>query len=145
MADPSEPTVLAWTRLVRAHTAALGRIERALKAADLPSLDWYDVLLELERAGPQRPKVLQARLLLAQPNLSRLIDRMVGAGVVARRAFEADRRGQIVAVTHAGRALRRRMWPVYARALQAAVGDRLGDDDAATLAALLERLTAAPD
>lgn len=134
--------MLAWARLVRAHTAALSHIEQALKAAALPGLDWYDVLLELERAGPQRPKALQARLLLAQPNLSRLIDRMVLAGVVERRTFEADRRGQIVAVTSAGQALRRRMWPTYAHAIQAAVGEKLGDEDAATLAALLERLTA---
>lgn len=141
MSTPSPAAVLAWSRLVRAHDAALGSIESALKATGLPPLEWYDVLLELERAGPLRPRDLQARLLLAQSNLSRLLDRMVGAGVVERQPCEEDGRGQIVAITDAGRALRRSMWPVYAGAIEAAVGSRISDAEAAALADLLSRIS----
>ena len=76
--EPSEETVTAWARLVRAEQTVLGRIEAALKAADLPPLSWYDVLLELGRAedGRLRPLELERRTLLAQYNASRLIDRM---------------------------------------------------------------------
>ena len=140
MPKPSDDAVLAWSRLVRAHDAALGSIERALKAEDLPPLEWYDVLLELERAGPLRPRDLQGRLLLAQYNLSRLLDRMAAAGAVEKRACPEDLRGHVVAVTEEGRALRQRMWPVYAGAIEAAVGGRLSDDGAAMLAELLRRL-----
>ena len=141
MPKPSEAAVLAWSRLVRAHNAALGTVEKALKAEGLPPLEWYDVLLELERAGPLRPRDLQGRLLLAQYNLSRLLDRMAAAGTVEKQACAEDGRGQLVAITEAGRALRHRMWPIYADAIEAAVGIKLRGDEAGTLADLLQRLS----
>lgn len=140
VSEPSEAAVLAWARLVRAHQAALTTVEAALKAAGHPPLEWYDVLLELERAGPLRPRDLQARLLLAQSNLSRLLDRMAAAGTVERRSCDDDGRGCLVAATDAGRALRRRMWPAYAGAIETAVGRRLNDDEAGMLADLLGQL-----
>src|SRR5215471_13976414 len=116
---PSEIVVRAWARLMKAQQLALGIIEQDLKAAGLPPLVWYDVLLEVERAGGEglRPFELERAMLLAQYNLSRLIDRMVAAGLVERRPCDDDGRGHKVAVTDAGRAMRRRMWPVYARAI----------------------------
>ena len=140
VSDPSEAAVLAWARLVRAHQTALSAVETALKAAGHPPLEWYDVLLELERAGPLRPRDLQARLLLAQSNLSRLLDRMAVAGAVERRSCVDDGRGHLVSATVAGRALRRRMWPAYAGAIEMAVGTRLKDDEAGLLADLLARI-----
>ncbi|MFX8141405.1 helix-turn-helix domain-containing protein, partial [Acinetobacter baumannii] len=83
------------------------------KAAGLPKLEWYDVLLELERGGPLRPRDLQARLLFAQYNLSRLLDRMVAAGLVGREACPDDHRGALIAITDTGRKLRKRMWLTY--------------------------------
>src|SRR5436190_6178622 len=74
----------AWTQLIRAHRSALCSVEKALRAADLPPLEWYDVLLELKRGGPLRPRDLQDRLLLAQYNLSRLLDRMEADALVTR-------------------------------------------------------------
>ena len=142
----SDAAVTAWARLLRAHATALGRVEGALKRAGLPQLAWYDVLLETERApAGLRPKELEARMLLAQYNLSRLLDRMAAAGVVERRSCDDDRRGLLVAMTEEGRKLRRRMWPVYARAIEAAVGARLSGAEAATLAALLGQLYGADE
>lgn len=139
---PSEATIRAWARLMKAQHRALGAIEGALKAAGLPPLAWYDVLLETERAGKDglRPFELERAMLLAQYNLSRLVDRIEAAGYVERRPCADDGRGQLIAVTEAGRAMRRRMWPVYARAIEAAVGQRLSDKQATTLAELLARL-----
>ncbi len=142
MTRPSDAAILAWTRLVRAHATALARVQAALKAAELPSLEWYDILLELERGGAMRPRDLQAKLLLAQYNLSRLLERMVGAGLVERAPCEGDRRGLIVRVTARGRSLRRRMWPIYAAAIEGAVGAKLDDEDAAALAGLLRAVGA---
>jgi DNA-binding MarR family transcriptional regulator len=140
MPMPCDATILAWTRLMRAHRAALARAEQALKDQGLPGLEWYDVLLELERAGPLRPRDLQKGLLLAQYNLSRLLDRMAEAGLIERRSCPQDGRGQFVAVTAEGRKLRQRTWPVYAGAIQSAIGARLGPAEAAELAELLGRL-----
>jgi hypothetical protein len=49
-------------------------------------------------------------------------------------------RGHIVAITEAGRDLRRRIWPVYAGAINDAVGARRSQADTVTLADLLRRL-----
>lgn len=139
---PSDSAVRAWARLVRAHRAALGVVEARLKAAGLPGLDWYDALLELERAGATglRPFELQKELLFAQYNLSRLVDRLDAAGHVARKASAADGRGQVLTITASGRALRRRMWAVYAEAIEAAIGRHLADAEAGRLGDLLARL-----
>jgi DNA-binding MarR family transcriptional regulator len=138
---PSETVVRAWTRLTRAQRQALTAIEQALGAAKLPSLAWYDVLLELERAGGTlRPFELEREMLLAQYNLSRLIDRMEQAGYVERRALTEDRRGQLIVITAAGKSLRRRMWSVYGPAIQAAVGAHLSPKQVDTLNTLLGTL-----
>lgn len=146
---PSDETVAAWTALMRAQRRALGVIEAALKAAGLPALAVYDALLEIERAGEEglRPFQLEPRLLLPQYGLSRLLDRLAADGLVRRRPAPKDRRGHVVVISPQGRALRARMWPVYARALERAFGCRLDPGEAATLAKLLRRVAAeqAPD
>ena len=128
-------------QLIRAHRSALGSVERALRTADLPPLEWYDVLLELERGGPLRPRDLQDRLLLAQYNLSRLLDRMEAEELVSREPCSEDARCKWVRASDAGKALRQRMWPVYAEAIEAALGAKLGTAEAQRLAQLLSRLS----
>lgn len=134
----------AWVQLVRAHRSALCSVEKALRAADLPPLEWYDVLLELEGGGPLRPRDLQERLLLAQYNLSRLLDRMEADGLVTRERCSDDARCQWVQATAEGEALRRRMWPVYADAIRTAVEARLTKAQAAQLGDLLGKLSRCP-
>ncbi len=139
---PSQTVVRAWARLMKAQRSALASIEHALKAAGLPPLDWYDVLLEVERAGDNglRPFELERAMLLAQYNLSRLVDRIERAGYVERRVCEEDGRGQLIVITAAGRAIRRKMWPVYAKAIESAVGQHLTGKEAEALDSLLGKL-----
>jgi len=140
--SPSEAVVHAWTRLVRAQATVLAAVEADLKAAGFPPLAWYDVLLELSRRDGLRPFEIEARVLLAQYNLSRLLDRLQAAGYVDRRPCPEDGRGQIVLITTAGRELQKRMWPTYRTAIARHVGDRLSEAEAETVARLLEKLTA---
>jgi DNA-binding MarR family transcriptional regulator len=142
--SPSESTVRAWARLMKVQQKALGEIEDALAKAKLPPLSWYDVLLELERAGDEglRPFALEREMLLAQYNLSRLIDRIEKTGYVERRACEDDGRGQVVAITASGKIVRRRMWPVYAQAIQSFLGDALTQTQIEMLDGVLGKLLA---
>jgi DNA-binding MarR family transcriptional regulator len=145
MSDPSptEAVISAWARLIRAQRITLHNVEADLKKAGLPPLGWYDALLELKRVGEAglRPVELEGRLLLAQHNVSRLIDRLEAAAYVERRPCDDDGRGQMVTLTEAGRAVLERMWPVYAAAIQHHVGEKLESDvQAQALAALLGRL-----
>ena len=146
--DLSPRQVRAWARLLGAQRLALQLVERALGKARLPPLAWYDVLLELEQAGKLglRPFELQETMLLAQYNLSRLLDRLEKSCYVERRECEQDGRGQVVVITEAGRAMRRQMWPVYAAAIKAAFADHLSARAVAaldsTLGTLNDRLRA---
>ena len=140
---PSPPAVTAWARLVRAGTAVQAAVEADLKAAGHPPLAWYDVLLELSRREEGfRPFELERELLFAQYNLSRLLDRMEDAGLIARRPAPGDGRGNVVVITEGGRALQKKMWPAYRAAIAHHVGDKLTDDDAAKLGVLLGKLLA---
>jgi DNA-binding MarR family transcriptional regulator len=141
--DLSPRQVQAWARLLGAQRLALQVVERALAGAQLPPLAWYDVLLELERAGQPglRPFELQEKMLLAQYNLSRLIDRLERRSYVERRECKQDGRGQVVVITATGRAMRRQMWPVYAAAIQAAFADHLSAREIASLGSILGTLS----
>jgi DNA-binding MarR family transcriptional regulator len=140
--DAHSPDVTAWARLMRAQRHLLSAVEGELKAAGMPPLGWYDLLLELRRAGDDglRPLELEKRLLLAQHNVSRQIDRLEAAGLAARFPCPADGRGQMVVATEAGRDLLARMWPVYRAAIRRHVGDRLTKPEAEALGALLAKL-----
>src|SRR5262245_44129656 len=139
---PSDAVIRAWARLIRAQQAVLAAVEAELKTAGFPPLAWYDVLLELSRAQEGlRPFALEQELLLAQYNLSRLLDRLERAGYLERRACPEDGRGQIVAITAAGRALVKRIWPTYRAAIARHLGAKLSEDEASRLATLLGKLT----
>ena len=138
-----DQTISAWARLHQASQAALSAVESDLKAAGHAPLAWYDVLLELKRAGKGglRPQALQSQMLLAQYNLSRLLDRMEREGYVERRPCPDDGRGQIIVITSTGRKLIKRMWPAYEAAIRQHFAERLSTEDAARLARLLGKLS----
>jgi DNA-binding MarR family transcriptional regulator len=139
---PSKHVVLAWTRLIKAERLALARVEAALKQAGHPPLAWYDVLLELERAGETglRPFELERALLLAQYSLSRLLDRIEREGLIERAPCPEDGRGHVLRLSARGQSMRNAMWPVYAQAIEAAVGSCCDEAEAKTLSALLARI-----
>ncbi|MBY5347661.1 MarR family winged helix-turn-helix transcriptional regulator [Rhizobium leguminosarum] len=139
--NPSEAVTTAWTSIMRARERLLAAIEADLKAAGMPPLAWYDVLWELARSqdGKLRPYEIEARTLLAQYNLSRLIDRLEKEGLVRREAFTEDGRGRWVVITDAGRKLRERIWTVYARSIEIHIGCKLAENEAKAIAGLLDR------
>jgi DNA-binding MarR family transcriptional regulator len=142
---PSDAVVLAWARLVRAETAVLAAVEADLKRGGFPPLAWYDVLLELSRRKDGlRPFEIEKETLLAQYNLSRLLDRLESAGHIERQPSPDDGRGNVVVLTDNGRTLMKRMWPTYRAAIARHVGAKLSEAEAAQLATLLGKLIAPP-
>ncbi|HYD05247.1 MAG TPA: MarR family winged helix-turn-helix transcriptional regulator [Reyranella sp.] len=138
----SGPLLKAWPRLMRIPPLVLDRVQADLKAAGHPPLEWYDVLLELDREldGRLRPTTLAKRMLIARYNLTRLVDRLVNAGLVKREECQEDARGAVIAITPDGRRLREAMWPVYADAVRRHLGEKLTADELDTLARLLGKL-----
>jgi DNA-binding MarR family transcriptional regulator len=138
----SRAAVDVWARFIRAEQRLLEAVEADLKAAGLPPLLWYDVVLELARAsdGRLRHRDLQARVLLAKYNLSRLIDRMADDGLVTRAPVQEDARGAYIAITESGRRLQKRMWPAYAKSIARHFAAHLDERDLAELDRVLAKL-----
>jgi DNA-binding MarR family transcriptional regulator len=142
MNQPSDDIIAAWITLQTVSRTLLEEVDTALASAGLPDLSWYDALLEIEKAGEAgvRPFQLKDRLLLPQYGTSRLLDRIERAGLIARRAVKEDGRGHLVVITDEGRRMRRKMWPIYAAALQRLLGKHLSVEEATSLRTLLLKL-----
>ena len=109
-----------WRLLLQAHAALVERLERELRdQQDLP-LTWYEVLLRLAAApeGRQRMTELAGSLLLSKSGVTRLIDRMEEAGLVARGTCASDRRGSFALLTDRGRAVQKKAAPVHLRGVE---------------------------
>jgi DNA-binding MarR family transcriptional regulator len=88
----------------------------------------------------------QARLaeeLEVQPiALTRVIDRLEGAGLVERRLSDTDRRVRLLFTTTSGKALVRRLFQLHEE-LNSEITASLSEDDMARLGAALEAINAA--
>src|SRR3981081_3151326 len=93
-----------WEDLGSATSAILNRLEEEMETEQGLPLRWYEVLLQLSRApgGRLRMQDLAQISLQSKSGLSRLVDRMEGAGLVTRESCPSDRRGVLAAVTPAG-------------------------------------------
>lgn len=132
----------AWIHLFRAHKKLRNRVDDALKSAKLPPLEWYDILLELERATSNglRPYELEQTLLLPQHGVSRLVDRMVRDGLVSRKPSTKDGRGYHLFITPEGRELRQEIWKTYGPQIDHGIATKLTPTEAKTLAKLLAKI-----
>lgn len=143
---PTENAIDAWAHLVRTEQTILHRVEEDLKRGGFPPLEWYDVLMELDKepSGIVPQAAVQQRILLAQYNLCRLVDRLEREGLVDRKPSPEDGRSNLLVITEKGRELRRAMWPTYAAAIETHLGSRLDCEEARTLAGLLGKLVSQP-
>ena len=132
----------AWPVLITAYRRLIDGMEAELAAADLPELSWYDVLWTLERAPDRRLRLheLAGAVVLSRSNITRLVDRLEGAGLIRRVRSEEDRRGYFAVITPEGLATRRRMWPVYERAIETRFDRHLSVKEHASIRALLTRI-----
>ena len=137
--DTSKASV--WALFLTTHAVLVEQIEQRLAAADLPPLAWYDVLWGLERAPDQRMRMseLAQKVVLSRSNLTRLADRLEDAGLVMRERLEEDRRGAYAVLTEQGKAVRRRMWPVYQAGIRELFEERVTEREAESMGAALRR------
>nr|WP_127795076.1 MarR family winged helix-turn-helix transcriptional regulator [Agromyces sp. LHK192] len=110
--------------------------------SDIMSLNEYDVLFNISRAPGRRLRLreLNRQVLITQPSVSRLIDRLVARGLVEKSEDPLDGRGTVVALTPKGFSLFRQVAFVHMDAISRNVGAVLDDEELATLAALCDRL-----
>lgn len=101
----SKARLRLWLRLLRAQRAVEGRVRERLRDGHDTTLPRFDVLAALhrERAG-LRMSALSGVLRVSNGNVTGIVDRLVGDGLVERVAVEGDRRAMVVRLTDAGAA-----------------------------------------
>lgn len=105
----------AWEALLAAHAAAMKGFAGSQAWAEV-SMREYDVLYTLSKCQePVNITELNRHVLLSQPALSRLVDRMAERGLLARRADQRDRRGVLIELTEQGRRIQRTAGRKHAR------------------------------
>ena len=130
----------AWEALMGAHATLMRRFEAESMWCEV-SLHEYDVLYTLSKCPkPQRLGELGRHVLLSQPGLSRLVERLVERGLVAKSQDPADARATLLSLTEAGNEAQRRVGRAHARSVADAMSARLSPAEMTTLAALASRL-----
>ncbi|HEX2701312.1 MAG TPA: MarR family transcriptional regulator [Acidimicrobiales bacterium] len=117
---PDERQLAAWRAFLRAHATVVDRLDRELQDEQGLPLTWYEVLLRLNGATDQRLRLseLAAQLVLSRSGLTRLVDRLVAAGLVERAVCPTDRRGAFAVLTPEGRSRLRRAAPGHLRGVE---------------------------
>jgi len=130
----------AWEQLL----AAYGTLMREYAAEDIwseVSMREYDVLYTLSKCpAPIRLSELNRHVLLSQPALSRMVDRLTDRGLISRAADPSDGRGVGLALTDQGQAVQRRIGRRHARSVTAAMREGLTPAELRQLAELCEKL-----
>ena len=109
----------SWEALLSAQVSVM-RGFAAERMWDEISLNEYDVLYALKKAGcALRQRELMKQVLLSQPALSRLLDRLEQRGLVTRSADGRDKRGVLIALTDAGALAQQRTGARHARSVEA--------------------------
>lgn len=134
----------SWESLFRAQVGVMRRLRQDPVFRELP-IGEYDVLFNLGRCptGWTRLNELNHHLLISQPSLSRMVDRLEAKGLVRRRPAETDQRGVELALTDEGRALQRRIGSAHVHRIQEVLAPVLDPAEMAQLKALTDKINAA--
>ena len=132
----------AWGALARTHAAITGRLQEALAGADFPPLPWYEVLATVAEAPEQRMKMgdLAEALVITRGGLTKLVDRLVKAGLLERTFCETDRRVSYATLCPAGTEMLEEMRPVVVAELKVSFASKLSAAEADALRETLERV-----
>lgn len=133
--------VSAWEALFRAQVSVMRRLGAEFPSDEV-SLTEYDVLFNLSR---QETRALRIRdlvedLLITQPSVSRLVDRLAARGLIEKRTDPNDARGVVVALTDTGFDLFRRVAVAHMRSISSTVGTALDEAELAQLEQLCDKL-----
>jgi DNA-binding MarR family transcriptional regulator len=141
MADsPRHPANDAWEALLTAHASLMRQFNAEDVWEDL-SMKEYDVLYTLSKCPePIRLSELNRHVLLSQPALSRLVDRLAERGLVSRAADPKDGRGVRLALTAAGLAVQRRIGRRHGRSVARAMRANLTPLELRQLAEICAKL-----
>jgi DNA-binding MarR family transcriptional regulator len=128
--------------LVRSHRRLADLLGRELEQSVGIPLVWFDVLIHIAGAEEGRLTMskLSSEVSLTTGGVTRLVDRMVEAGLVARQNCPSDRRSVHVVLTPAGHAILDRAIGAHIEGIDRHLIAPLNAADRAALGAALSKL-----
>jgi len=133
----------AWEALLTAHASLMKQFAAQDIWEDI-SMREYDVLYTLSKCRePLRLSELNRHVLLSQPALSRLVDRLADRGLIQRAADPSDGRGIRLSLTGDGLALQQRIGRRHARSVASALAGELSPGELRQLEEICLKLAVA--
>lgn len=131
----------AWESLLYAHAVLVKQFTAEDVWGDLTVRE-YDVLYTLSKCeAPIRLGELNKYLLLSQPAMSRMVDRLAERGLVSREPDPADRRSLRLSLTDKGEAIQKEIGRRHARSVARAMNAALTPGELRQLEYLCRKLT----
>ena len=132
----------AWGALTRTHAAVSQRLQEALAQNDFPPLPWYEILATISEAPEERMRMgdLAEILVITRGGLTKLVDRLVKAGLLERTFCETDRRVSYATLLPAGERMLAEMRPVIVGELEVAFSAKISAGEADSLREMLNRV-----
>jgi len=133
--------VTAWEALFRAQVSVLRQLNAEFPTGEITFTE-YDVLFNLSRQPDRQLRIrdLNKHLLLSQPSVSRLVDRLASKGYVSKESDPGDGRGTVARLTDSGFELFLRVAVQHADSIQRRVGSALTLEELETLTRICDKL-----
>jgi DNA-binding MarR family transcriptional regulator len=130
-----DPRLAPWRAFVRAQAQVSRRLDEDLRVEHGMSLQEYVALLFLAEAPERRLRMgrLADSLSLSKSGATRLIDRLVGDGLVCRESCSSDARGAEAKLTDRGLDRLRTAAPTHLRGIKEYFLSALETDDLPTI------------
>ncbi|HEU5242786.1 MAG TPA: MarR family transcriptional regulator [Gaiellaceae bacterium] len=140
-AEPDLPDT-AWVRFLRAHAALTRELSSRLEAVHELTLSDFDVLVQLYYADGRRMRRidLARSVLLTASGITRLLDGLESAGLVAKERCDSDARVTYAVLTAAGIKKIEEARDSHLADIEELFGSRFSPDERDQLAELLGRL-----
>jgi DNA-binding MarR family transcriptional regulator len=137
-----ELEMAAWGGFLRAHATLVRDLDIELTAQHGLALTSYDVLVHLDMAPENRLRMseLADAVLLSRSGLTRLVGRLVDAGMVERMGCKDDQRGAWAVLTDEGGRRLAEARETHRAGVRERFLDRFSEDEQRRLGGLFERL-----
>jgi DNA-binding MarR family transcriptional regulator len=136
----SQTELRAWQALLHAHQKVTRALDAELRTEHGLSMPAYDVLLRLARAPERTLRMtdLAERVMMSPSGLTRVVDRLVEAGLVRRDRVQADARVMLAQLTDEGGQTLRRAAGTHLRGIREHLTGKLSDAQLRNVASALE-------
>ena len=137
-----EERTRAWLNVVQTNRVVSDALEEAVESAAGLSLAEYELLVRISNVEDGRLRMVDLAdlLLVSKSGVTKLVDRVEQAGLVARESSEEDRRLTFARLTRDGRRALNRAAPAFDAAHERVFSRHLADRDVRCLRGALRKV-----